>query len=168
MANLNFIVHDDPVGRKRENYIARVDLEPFGLEGEVEQIWLARAPGELFEVCCIPFRSYGIAFRDHVQLDDDGQYVVAVVRRQGHRVLRALFKYAVDDQRVPQSIVREIRECGLLYEWSGGRHVAIDVAPGVDPSRMVEIFDDAESSGVLFWEWGDADPFVYGNLPVGK
>jgi hypothetical protein len=37
-----WVVHDDPVIRERENYIANVNLNAYGLDGQYEQLWLRR------------------------------------------------------------------------------------------------------------------------------
>ncbi|MFE3587043.1 hypothetical protein ACFXOY_05895 [Streptomyces niveus] len=35
---MQFVVHEQPVGRTSSNYIARVDLAPFGLGGQKDGI----------------------------------------------------------------------------------------------------------------------------------
>lgn len=53
----------------------------------------------------------------------------------------------------------EIDAAGLLSEWSGDRHVAVDIPPEVNPSTLFEIMEREVSEGRAFWEWADAMPF---------
>lgn len=162
---MKFIVHDQPVLRGENNYIARIWLHPFGLDGEIEQVWLRRLPGGDFTMCCIPFRAYGLALRDTVRISSDGSTVVEVVERSGNRVLRALFEAepAPDQIRAAAAGMKEqIRRLGLLFEWSGDRHVAIDVPVDVDSMPLLEYLTAKESAGRLYWEWNDVVPFEAG------
>ncbi|MBC2869147.1 hypothetical protein [Streptomyces mexicanus] len=59
MSETTYIAHEDPVGRGAENYIAMVDLEPFGFEKMCEQIWLSTRTGGGYEVACIPLVRMG-------------------------------------------------------------------------------------------------------------
>lgn len=49
-----FIVHDDPVGRAASNYIAHADLAPFGLDGQMEQLWLKPLNDGTFAIAAYP------------------------------------------------------------------------------------------------------------------
>ncbi|WP_338491845.1 DUF4265 domain-containing protein [Streptomyces sp. SJL17-4] len=83
------IVRDEPVGRAQNNYIAQADLAPFGLDGQVEQLWLKPLNDGTFSIACIPFQTYGLALGDRVRLSANDQ-VSEVVGRSSHRVLRML------------------------------------------------------------------------------
>lgn len=157
---VRFVVHEEPVWRAASDYIGRIGLEPFELPGEIEQVWLRRAGGDEAVLCCIPFRAYGLALGDTVRLSGES-VVTALVRPSGNRALRALVA-DVDAARL-REIVGEIRkrvaDAGLLSEWSGGRHVAIDVPAGADAKRIMDYFDVLEAVGVLRWEWSDVVSF---------
>lgn len=110
-----FIVHDSLVRRGDSNYIARVDLAPFGLPGEAEQLWRQRREDGLLELCCIPFRAYGLSLacgfplgRRHV--------AVGVVRKSGRRVLRVFLMPAVNTSTVLNEIIGEVSRLRLLSE----------------------------------------------------
>lgn len=157
---VTFIVHDEPALRSESNYIARVDLTPFELEGQIEQVWLRRVDGDQAVLCCVPFRVYGLALRDTVRLSAEN-VVVGLVRRSGNRALRALLLEAAPD--VLGDLGAQIDAlsslAGLLYEWSGDRHVAIDVPPGGDAEALMDLFDVEEEAGRLVWEWADVASF---------
>ncbi|MFJ3221465.1 DUF4265 domain-containing protein [Kitasatospora sp. NPDC086801] len=159
---MQFIVHEHPVGRAATNYIARADLAPFGLEGQVEQLWLKAINDETYKVACVPFSVYGLALGDTVLLNDD-DYVSAVVGTSRHRTLRFLFipdLPASDLQPVAERIKAEITAAGLLSEWNGDRFVAVDVPPGVEPSGLFAVMEAVVNAGHAFWEWADAKPFA--------
>ena len=155
-----FIVHDDPVGRAARNYIAHADLAPFGFDGQMEQLWLKPLDDGTFAIACIPFRTYGLALGDRVVLSDDE--VTEVVGLSRHRVLRMLLMPGADPARLPQAITRiknAIEEAELLSEWSGDRHVAVDIPPHTSPSKLFEVMEREVEAGGAFWEWADARAF---------
>jgi hypothetical protein len=159
---MKFIVHDDPVGRSASNFIARVDLASFGMDGQVEQLWLKAASNGTYELACIPFFTYGLALGDTVQLTGNN-YVGQPVRASGHRALRMMFVPelpAEDRQQAADRIRAEISQAGLLSEWSGERYVAVDVPPNTEPSSLFAVMESAVNAGDAFWEWASARPFI--------
>ncbi|MGW6982436.1 DUF4265 domain-containing protein [Streptomyces sp. NPDC054932] len=158
-----YIVHEDPVGRAERNYIAQADLAPFGLDG-VEQLWLKPLGDGTFAVSCIPFRTYGLALGDRVRLSESDQ-VSEIVEPSSHRVLRMLLMPAPTPQQLTETTDRirtEINAAGLLSEWSGDRHVAVDVPPGAQPAALFDIMQCEVSAGRAHWEWADTMPFPDG------
>lgn len=156
-----FIVHDEPVGRAETNYIAQADLAPFGLDDQVEQLWLKPLDDGTFSVACIPFQTYGLALGDRVRLSANDQ-VSEVMGSSSHRVLRMLLMPVPDPKQLTETTDRirsEIDAAGLLSEWSGDRHVAVDIPPEVKPSKLFVIMQHEVSEGRAFWEWADAMPF---------
>ena len=86
----SYINHEDPARRPDRAYMAMADLAPFGSPDTCEQLWLKPLDGGEYEVCCIPFRAYGIALGDRVGLSAR-DFVDRVVHHSGRRVLRVLF-----------------------------------------------------------------------------
>jgi hypothetical protein len=156
---MKFIVHDEPALRADSNYIAQIALSPFGLADEIEQVWLHRTGDGTATLCCIPFRAYGLALGDTVRISADGSTVAGVVARSGRRVLRALF-VGPDLMRPVAELENHLVEAGLCCEWSGDRHVAIDVPSGVEPSAVLDHLDAVEADGKVHWEWADVEPFA--------
>ncbi|MFK0238968.1 DUF4265 domain-containing protein [Streptomyces vinaceus] len=158
---MQFVVHEQPVGRAATNYIARADLAPLDLDGQVEQLWLKAVDDGSNEVACIPFSAYGIALGDVVVLNDDD--VIEVIRNSWHRTLRLLFTPELphaDLQKATDEIKTEIIEADLLSEWNGARLVAVDVPPGAEPAQLFAVMGTAVNAGHAIWEWADARPFV--------
>ncbi|MFF7157948.1 DUF4265 domain-containing protein [Streptomyces sp. NPDC008139] len=158
---MKYIVHEDPVGRAESNYIAQADLAPFGLDGQIEQLWFRPKEDGTYAVTCIPFMTYGLALGDRVRLSPANR-VVEVAQTSGHRVLRTLLEPSADAERLGRSIghiKNSIKESGLLSEWHGERFVAIDVPPGTDMSPLFALLQREVDEGGAFWEWADATPF---------
>ncbi|MDV9174730.1 DUF4265 domain-containing protein [Streptomyces sp. W16] len=158
---MQYVVHEDPVGRAEQNYIAQADLAPFGLDGQIEQLWLRPEADGTYTVACIPFMTHGLALGDRVRLSPAAR-VVAVARRSGHRVLRTLLSPSADAERLGRSIdliKTSIRESGLLSEWHGERFVAVDVPPGTDMNPLFALLQREVDEAGAFWEWADTTPF---------
>ncbi|MGN9756670.1 DUF4265 domain-containing protein [Streptomyces sp. SD31] len=156
-----YIVHDDPAILSERQRIAMVDLAPFDLPDQLEQIWLGHRDDGLFVMQCIPFRIYGLSLFDVVRIDEDDM-LTEVVSSGGHRTLRALIvpglthaEVAALADRVNSLAQRE----GFVREWSGDRHVAVDIPGDRDPSPLVALISEQRAAGKLFWEWSDMKPF---------
>ncbi|MFI5676912.1 DUF4265 domain-containing protein [Streptomyces cellulosae] len=141
--------------------MAMVDLAPFGFDDEQEQMWLRPLAEDRFEVCCIPFRVYGMALGDAVRLHG-GRFVENVVASSGRLVFRVFFA----EPRPPvtggdsRDALREaISSGGFLAEWSGDRHVAVDIPEGADPSRLFSSVEQEVQNESAFWEWAHSEPF---------
>ena len=104
-----YIVHPDPVERRDTNHIAHVDLAPFGLAGQLEQVWLHDLGDGTYALACIPFMAYGLAAGDVVRLSDDGR-VAALVEARGRRVLRLMLVDNADQECLGRA-VSEIEAC---------------------------------------------------------
>ncbi|WP_181562567.1 DUF4265 domain-containing protein [Micromonospora noduli] len=139
-----------------------MDLEPFGFPDLFEQVWLRKRDDALFELCCIPFRVYGLALRDTVRATPNGVLVSEIVRPSGNRALRVLLGQGRGRADVGQAGLRieaVTRAAGLLYEWSGDRHIAVDVPPDANVDDLLRVIIDEEKGAGVKWEWADVEPF---------
>jgi hypothetical protein len=158
---MQYIVHQDPVGRAESNYIAQADLAPFDLDGQIEQLWLHPEEDGTYTVACIPFMAYGLALGDRVRLSPAAR-VLEVAQASGHRVLRTLLRPSADAERLGRSISHiknSIKESRLLSEWHGDHFVAIDVPPGTDTDPLLALLQREVDEAGAFWEWADTMPF---------
>lgn len=161
---MKYIVHESPVGRTSSNYLAMVNLEPYGFAGSLEQIWLRplNGNGNGNEVSCIPFQVYGLALNDVVRLDSEGKQIIEVVSPSGHRVFRVFLAPSLsvsESFEIRNSITRAIIDDALKSEWSGDRHVAIDVPLGREVGRVWSVIEHVAAEEKVYWEWGDVEPF---------
>lgn len=156
---MQFVVHDHPVGRSSQNVLTHVDLERFGFTGQKEQLWLRPSEEGDFVVACLPFRVYGLALWDRVQLSAEGSTIVRLLERSGRRVLRVLFLPRPDQDEFKARVTHEVELAGLVCEWSGNRHVAVDVPLGARPDRLFGFLQEEVAAQRAHWEWADAEAF---------
>jgi hypothetical protein len=160
---VKFIVHDRPALRAESNYIARVDLAPFGFDGLVEQVWLRQLSDLEFSMGCIPFRAYGLALEDVVGLSPDGISITELIRPSGRRAIRALLVPDLapgDKDGISERLDAVAGDLELLREWSGDRHIAIDVPPGSNIQPLLDLLISEQDAGHLRWEWADVTSFA--------
>lgn len=62
----------------RRDYLLQVDLGPYGLVGQSEQLWLTPAEGSVYRVACLPFCVCGLAYDDLVDVDIDRRVIVRI------------------------------------------------------------------------------------------
>jgi hypothetical protein len=156
-----YVAHRDPIGWDPPFTIAQVRLDYSGLPGQIEQLWLKDLGGGQFRIACVPFCADGLAYLDVVALNPTGSSVREVRERSGHRVLRALLRPAdeVTLAGVHAALTAAAAGLGAGHEVHGGRLLAFDVGPGVDPHRLVGVLEANAAAGRLQWEWGDDEPF---------
>jgi hypothetical protein len=116
------VVHMSPVWRAASNYIIRADIAKEGLSRTVEQLW-AREVGQFeFELCCIPFFTYGLALGDRVSTKPD-LFLAEVTNPSGRGVVRVWLGSAPDQRDQVLGIVQSL---SLLFEWYSEDLLAID------------------------------------------
>jgi hypothetical protein len=144
--------HETPAWRDRANFMigARLD-EP----GKWEQLWARRLGPNRFELCCIPFMTYGLALGDVVETEryDDREYIVAnVVEPSGHYAMRVWFL----DTSIADEVAARLSSAGALLEWRGhwSRLLAVDAADEAMTHVVAETLRPYEQAGQLNFETG--------------
>ena len=151
--------HDEPVGRERTNYILRLDLTADGMPGHFEQMWTRTEDKQRFELCCIPFFTYGLSLGDVITISDK-QVAYRVDSKAGHRTIR----FAIQDQEFADRRHEEfhgaLAATGVLIELRGHAHGygAIDVVTQDQADAVIDVLRPLAQSATLMWEW--ADPVV--------
>ncbi|MFD6356293.1 DUF4265 domain-containing protein [Nocardia tengchongensis] len=143
------------------------NLEPYGFPDTLEQLWLEPQGEDTFKVSCVPFRVYGLALGDRVRLDPAGQQVTELLEKSEHRVFRILLLPALSDSeatRLHGAIDDAVTQNHLKSEWSGDRHIAIDLPPGRNIHLVWALIKDAANDGSIAWEWGDVEQFQPGDV----
>ncbi|WP_075733111.1 DUF4265 domain-containing protein [Streptomyces acidiscabies] len=139
--------------------MAMTDLAPFGLGRMLEQLWLREnSGGSGYEVCCVPFYAYGLSLGDVVG-KSGADFIDRLIVKSGRRVLRVLFADSQDSMEARSALREAVAEVGLLSEWNGDRHVAIDVPGNAMMQRVFDSVREDVAAGNAFWEWGDSKVF---------
>jgi len=147
-------IHDSPVWRDRANYILQADLGAHGLPGRFEQLW-SRDLGEgRFEICCLPFFTYGYALGDVVRLEPStGPFETVlgpIVTRSERALLRVAFRGQADQH---EDLHASLAASDRPHEWRGGGLVAIDIDGSV-PDVIWQTVEPLRAAGAVEWEWG--------------
>jgi hypothetical protein len=143
--------HSIPAWRSRANFLIRADLADHGLAGRMEQLWARKIDNNTFEICCIPFFTYGIALGDMVETDS-GYFIRRVTEKGGHRTLRGAVanKGKVDD--LHESIHRYLDRIGLMYEWYAPGYFAVDLPSPLRDDEIVPFLQGLATTGDLSYE----------------
>ncbi|MGW6422243.1 DUF4265 domain-containing protein [Nocardia sp. NPDC055053] len=142
------------------------DLEPYGFPDTLEQLWLEPQGEDTFKVSCVPFRVYGLALGDQVRLDPTGHQVTELLKKSEHRVFRILLLPVLSGSKATHlhdAIDDAVTQSHLKSEWSGDRHIAIDLPPDRDIHLVWSLVKDAAADGGIAWEWGDVEQFQPGD-----
>ncbi len=145
--------HELPVWRDRANSILQADLADHGFPGRYEQLW-ARDLGEgMYELCCLPFFTYGYALGDVVRLRRAaGRFdsvLGPVVQSSDRLVLRVAFVEPNRHEELHGALAASDRP----HEWRSPGFVAIDIE-GQVPEPLWGIIDGLAIAGLVHWEWG--------------
>jgi len=154
VSDVRHVTHQEPAWRDRTNYIIQVDLESHGMpSGTLEQIWARTDDNERFEVCCLPFFTYGIALGDTV-LWNENDRIARVATSSGRRLVRSVFVDREDAAASHEAFHGSLVETGALLEFSGSGFAAIDIDSDERLAAVMAILDPLHEAGRLSWEWG--------------
>jgi hypothetical protein len=140
-----------PVWQSRANFLIRADLADHGMAGRMEQLWARKIDDKTFEICCIPFFTYGVALGDTVETDG-GYFVRKVVRKGGHRTLRGAVANKDKANELHESIHGQLDRAGLVYEWYAPGYFAVDLPSPCKEGEIVPFLLDLANTGDLTYE----------------
>jgi hypothetical protein len=121
------------------DFLVHADLEPHGMAGAREQLWVKQVDERRFVMRSLPYFTYGIALGDEVSTDE-ALTIDDVMRRSGHRLLRVAVECDAAE-RFNQEAHPFLDHERLLHEWRGLGYVAIDLPPRRALSRLTEWLD---------------------------
>lgn len=142
-------VHSEPVWRQQADFIIGASLQE---AGRTEQLWARQLGPYRFEICCIPFFTYGLALADVVETDRDYR-IVRTVSPSGRAVFRVWFGGAL--QQPQEEIVQALHSCGALVERSSENLIAVDAADGGIARTVRAELDVLEKRQGLAYETGN-------------
>ena len=149
--------HSNPASPKA-NFVLHADLAPHGMPGHWEQLWTTQVSDGRFEVCCIPFFTYGVALGDVVSAGPRaGQSWVmeGVISRSGHRTLRLAVESQAAARELHEALHEAVAQTGLAHEWHGSGYVAIDLPPETRAEEILALFAGHIRVGTLSAEVDD-------------
>jgi hypothetical protein len=143
--------HAQPVWQSKADFLVRADLENFGLPGKVEQLWARRIEHCRFEICCIPFFTYGIALGDIVETDHE-YAIQKVVGRGNHRTLRVAVANRQELEEIHRLIHEHLVAAALSHEWYAAGYVAVDLTGGQAKDKIIPLLDELARRGDISYE----------------
>jgi len=149
------VTHSDPAWRDRTNFIVRLDLGPYGLPGRYEQCWTRTEDKRLFEMCCIPFFTYGISLGDVLEVNQEtGAH--SINSKSGRRTIRVGFQNDEDAHREHDQLHDAlVGTLGCQTEFHGPHYAAIDLADDQQAFAVIDVLTRLHEAGSVIWEWAD-------------
>jgi hypothetical protein len=132
--------HPNPAWREKANFLIFADLGDYGMPGRWEQLWARQEGNESFELCCIPFFTYGLALGDWVRTGSRGskRYVVTALEARSGRIVGRLWLKEVKNPAVREAIEEFVQQQSWLSEWRSNL-MALDL-PGLQAWRELAAF----------------------------
>lgn len=136
MSEAHFAAHLEPAWADRADaeVLATVELDLPGVA--YEHLAARRLDGDRYEICCIPFFTYGFSLGDVVEAspaDDEGAPVLArVAERRGHTTLRIWVEEVDDAGAARADVLDAVTRSGCTAEVSSEHLIAVDLPPGAD------------------------------------
>jgi hypothetical protein len=124
----NIATHNAPAWGLKSNFIIRADLARHGLPGRIEQLWARRIAATQFEICCIPFFTYGLALGDTVETNAQNT-IQKTTEKGGHQTLRVAIALQERQDRLHEIVHEWVIKTGLLHEWYSTGYLAVDLPP---------------------------------------
>jgi hypothetical protein len=144
--------HEKPVWRERADFIIGAPLDE---AGKWEQLWARQLAPNRFELCCIPFMTYGLALGDVVETETQNgheQLVSRVVEPSGRFAMRVWFL----ETTVADEVAERLAAMGCLLEWRShsSQLLAVDVSDEAATHAVAEMLRPYENEGLLNFETG--------------
>jgi len=141
--------HNSPAWIDKSNFIIRADLSNHNMAGRLEQLWARKLDGTVFEICCIPFFTYGIALGDKVETDNE-YTVQRVTEKAGHKTLRIAVAKKNKAAKLHEILHEWVEKKELTYEWYAVGYLAVDVTPNthlpIDDPVLRELSESGDIS----------------------
>jgi hypothetical protein len=152
---MNIAVHRLPAWQDKANFLIHADLANFGLAERKEQLWARQLALTRFEICCIPFFTYGIALGDVVETNVDSNEFATVNEKRGHKTFRIAIKKRQDSGECHVIVHDMLMKLEALYEWYDSHYVAVDVESAARQEQLVVETHSLQMEGQIFYELDD-------------
>jgi hypothetical protein len=135
------------------------------LEGgrDVENIWLKKKKGNIYEVGTIPFWAYNLSLGDLVEAepDEDGEglFINRVAKKSGNKTVRVAFNTATGASSAEGTKFRKyLDDQGLKYEIFEPAMIAVNVPSEKEYDQLVDRISAIPARAKMIAEDGDPQP----------
>lgn len=147
-------IHSSPAWQSKANFLIRADLGNYGMPGRIEQLWVRKLSDNTFQLCCIPFFTYGVALGDIVETDDN-LFFRRVASKEGHKILRGAVINKEKVVELHELIHNYLEQLALSNEWYAPGYFAVDL-PSINQDEELFIFmQKLADTGDLSYEIDD-------------
>jgi Domain of unknown function (DUF4265) len=149
------VTHTNPLRRPSPSFMLQAVLdESAAADPDLEQLWTRRVGEGRFEISCLPFFVYDLAYGDVVRSSSDqGWRIGEVISRSGHGLVRAAVDDPVRGEEFQRSVHAIVAELAMPHEWYNPRYVAVHIAQGTSPeellARLAELGNLAQVERIL-------------------
>ncbi|SRR5579885_3380577 len=144
----NIATHSVPAWRRKANFIIRADLAKHGMPERLEQLWARKIDVNTFEICCIPFFTYGFSLGDLVETN--AEYTIQrIVEKRGHISLRAAVTRLENQDKIHETLHARVDSIGLLHEWFSPGYLSVDLPPDVRRDEILSHLDPLVINGEI-------------------
>lgn len=120
--------------------VFRVDAEDGSVN--VETPWATRVGDDEYRLENSLFFAYGVSWQDVVlapfSLEEERPTFVSVVKKSGHRTIRAIFDPPVAAGNASDIVLSDIVGMGCSYEGANFAYICIDIPPDADFAAVRE------------------------------
>ena len=117
-------------------------------------MWCKQLGDEIFELCCIPIYTHGLALGDRVSVRSGDRYMIdRVVVPSGHQTFRAFVPGGIDSG-VPRRLAWAVAEVGGLIEPYSDRLYGVDAPDEAVAAGVRKLLEAMRREGVLEYEDG--------------
>jgi Domain of unknown function (DUF4265) len=145
----NIAWHYNPV--RPSDFFIRVELSTYGMPGRFEQLWVKKIGERQFEICCIPFFTYGIALYDVVLTDNDFTFQ-EVIAKSGHTTIRVVVAKKDKQNELHEFLHDWVENSGCLYEFYSNGYLAVDLPPNAPNTLNTSGLDSLIEAGEILIE----------------
>jgi Domain of unknown function (DUF4265) len=131
-------VHLSPAWANKANFKIFADIAEDKKKPEWEQLWVNRENDQSYQICCIPFFTYGIALGDIVTVDDR-LVITKKLSNSGHKTVRIWF--ADTPVSISSEFGAELFSLGYILEWQSKKMLALSAANQNQFDDLIEFLD---------------------------
>lgn len=151
------IQHFNPVWREKANFIIGMIIPPLKNKPQKaiwEQLWARKINDFHFEICCIPFFSYGLSLGDVVETSSN-YMVIRVSQKSGHDTIRIWFTEQATDEQI-REVNQKIMNIGCLTEIYSYHLLGVDADSQSKTHSLIGMLEGCQEDGLLVYEIGNS------------
>jgi hypothetical protein len=148
--------HLNPVWRDKANYLIGAEVPPlkqFPDDKNWEQLWARRIKNNIFELCCIPLFSYGLALGDVVETDESFM-IVRVIKKSGSDTIRIWFDEKISAEQKDE-ILNVISTLDCIQEWYSENFLGVNSISSTKTKTLIEALENYQKQGSAIFEIGN-------------